>query len=176
MWSYGDSNSGPLACHTHSGRRRAWPGVALCGVHLRLPWPGVAWRRLASGHLGSPLGSRSSLAPLIFEASFTRPRRDSRQRRARTAEGPALAGNSADRAARRPRSDEANADPGSRGQRPQAAGTGNEDVLTASGQASRRPWRVIEIRQNGGCTNRHDPLPSSPVPLTGDRSCRCEGG
>jgi hypothetical protein len=33
------------------------------------------------------------------------------------------------------RPDEAGADPGSPGQRPQAAGTGNEDVITADSQA-----------------------------------------
>jgi hypothetical protein len=80
LWRYGDSNSGPLACHTHSGRRPTWPGVALCRTHLRLPWLDVAWRRLVPAHLGSPLGSQNSLVPLIFEAPATRPRRDSHQR------------------------------------------------------------------------------------------------
>jgi hypothetical protein len=31
--------------------------------------------------------------------------------------------------------------------------------------------RVIKIKQTGDCTNRHDPLPSSRAPLTGDLSC-----
>ena len=44
-----------------------WQDVALRGVHLRLPWLHVAWHRLASLHVGSPLGSQNSLAPLIFE-------------------------------------------------------------------------------------------------------------
>jgi hypothetical protein len=41
-WSYGDSNPRPLACHAHSNCRHMWLDVALCGVHLRLPWLGVA--------------------------------------------------------------------------------------------------------------------------------------
>jgi hypothetical protein len=44
-----------------------WPGVALHGDHLRLPWPDVARRRLVPARLGSPPGSQSSLAPLIFD-------------------------------------------------------------------------------------------------------------
>jgi hypothetical protein len=65
-WSYGDSNSGPLACHAHSARHRRWLGVALHGDHLRLPWLDMAWHRLVPVHVGSPTGSQSSLAPLIF--------------------------------------------------------------------------------------------------------------
>jgi hypothetical protein len=186
-WSYGDSNSGPLACHTHSGRRRAWPGVALCGVHLRLPWPGVAWRRLVPGRLGSQLGSQSSLAPLIFEAPATRPRWDSRQRRARIAEGPALAGDGADRTARWPTamrltwipatSASARRPPGPevRMSSPSAARHPTMASITSQ-RASSIPspyppprWRVIEIRRTGDCTNRHDPLPSSAAQLADDR-------
>src|ERR1035437_6799022 len=59
-WSYGDSNSGPLACHTHSARRHMWLGVALHGDHLRLPWLDVAWPCLVPVHVGSPTGSQSS--------------------------------------------------------------------------------------------------------------------
>jgi hypothetical protein len=49
-----------------------WLDVALRGSHLRLPWLSVAWRGLVSLHVGSPLGSQNSLAPLIFEAPATR--------------------------------------------------------------------------------------------------------
>jgi hypothetical protein len=66
-WSYGDSNPRPLACHAHSARRHMWLYMALRGVHLRLPWLHVAWRRLVSLHVGSPPGSQNSLAPLMFE-------------------------------------------------------------------------------------------------------------
>jgi hypothetical protein len=65
LWSYGDSNPRPLACHARSARRHMWLDVALCGVHLRLPWLDVAWRRLVSLHVGSPLGSQNSLAQLM---------------------------------------------------------------------------------------------------------------
>jgi hypothetical protein len=80
MWSYGDSNSGPLACHTHSAHRPAWLGVTLRGVHLRLPWLHVARRRLVPLHVGSPLGFPSSLEPLMFEDPAIRPRRNCRHR------------------------------------------------------------------------------------------------
>ena len=44
-----------------------WLGVALRGAHLRLPWLRVAWSRLVSLHICSPLGSQNSLAPLMFD-------------------------------------------------------------------------------------------------------------
>jgi hypothetical protein len=72
-WSYGDSNSGPLACHANSACRHMWLGVALRGVHLRLPWLYVAWRRPVSLHVGSPPGSQNSLAPLMFERPVQAP-------------------------------------------------------------------------------------------------------
>ena len=52
-----------------------WLHVALRGVHLRIPWLYVAWRRLASLHVGSPLGSQNSLAPLIFDDPYGKPAR-----------------------------------------------------------------------------------------------------
>jgi hypothetical protein len=112
-----------------------WLGVALCGVHLRLPWPGVAWRRLVPAHLGSPPGSQSSLAPLIFEAPGYPATPGQPPAQNPDSRGPALPGNGADRAASRPGHDEADVDPGSLGRRLPAAGTGGEDVITVGGQA-----------------------------------------
>jgi len=88
-----------------------WLGVALRRVHLRLPWLYVAWRRLASLHVGSQPGSQNSLAPLIFEALATRPRRDSHHRWAeqlRTCSGRRLCGLGC-----QAQTDEADVDPGS---------------------------------------------------------------
>jgi hypothetical protein len=56
-WSYGDSNPGPLACHTRSGRRLASPRIALRGADLGRLALDTARRRLAPGDVGSRLGS-----------------------------------------------------------------------------------------------------------------------
>jgi len=105
-----------------------WLDVALRGVHLRLPWLYVAWRRLVSLHVGSPLGSHSSLAPLMFGDPATPPCR---------ADGglwPAVV----PMRARLPDGsdgDEVDVDPGDLGQGVQVARIGGEDVIAVGRQA-----------------------------------------
>ena len=48
-------------------------GVAWRGPAWRPPAPSVAGCRLASLHVGSPLGSQNSLAPLIFDDPYGKP-------------------------------------------------------------------------------------------------------
>jgi hypothetical protein len=85
----------------------------------------VAWRRLVSLHVGSPPGSQNSLAPLNLENPATWLCRHS---------------GSADSGKQRwlwqtTGRDEAGLDPGSFGQYPQTARTGDDHVITADDQA-----------------------------------------
>jgi hypothetical protein len=125
------------------------PGVAWRGPVRRSPAASVAGRGLASPGacppwlptwLPEPV-SAANLRSSGYPATPGQPPAPSPGIRA-----PTLAGNRADRAARWPGRDEADTDPGSLGQRPQATGTGGEDVVTVRARhttmASQRPPRA----------------------------------